>query len=310
MPNFKPAMLRLTSRSVGLIALMCWLAKFVRALTADFSSVRRSAWIGHSRRKLVALMSGSLLCHSHALMAECKPTFEDDFEGNTLAPHWQIVEGDGCGIGLCGWGNKELQTYHRRSITVADGSLQITASPKDAGYFSGKLTTEDQFAQRFGRFEARIKLPAARGMWPAFWLMPQDPAESWPIEGEIDIMEWGGNKPNTVIGAAHFGKHWPENVHYSETLLMPTAWHEEFHVFALNWELGKISWEVDGRAHGSVTPRTISPWRWVFNDKPFYIILNMAVGGNIGGEVFAEDLPATMLIDWVRVYDYSCLPRP
>lgn len=238
----------------------------------------------------------------------CSPTFEENFDSTGLRSFWRVVEGDGCGIGLCGWGNNELQTYNRRSLAVSDGVLRITASTKDAGYFSGKITTEDSFAQLYGRFEARIKVPEARGMWPAFWLMPQDKAQPWPVEGEIDILEWGGNDPNKIIGAAHFGQVYPDNVHYSEVLRMPSPWYDDFHVYALNWSPTEISWEVDGRIHGVMTPEVIAPWEWVFDDNPFYIILNMAVGGSIGGEVFSEDLPATLQIDWVRVYPQGCQP--
>ena len=137
---------------------------------------------------------------------------------------------------------------------------------------------------------------------------PEDKQLHWPLEGEIDILEWTGNEPHRIIGAIHFGDLPHGNVHYSETLRSPSKWSEAFHTFGVEWSPQRITWYVDGRAHGVATPTETAPWPWVFDDKRFHLIFNVAVGGTLGGEVSPEDLPATLDIDWVRVYPRNCSP--
>ena len=102
--------------------------------------------------------------------------------------------------------------------------------------------------------------------------MPEDKQLRWPLEGEIDILEWTGNEPHRIIGAIHFGDLPPGNVHYSETLRSPSKWSEAFHTFGVEWSPQRITWYVDGRAHGVATPTETAPWPWVFDDKPFHLI--------------------------------------
>jgi len=237
---------------------------------------------------------------------QCKATLIENFDSQLDSNIWRIVEGDGCDVDLCGWGNNEVQHYSTQAVRVVDGALSITVAETEGHITSGKLVSDELFRQHYGRFEARIKLPAGRGLWPAFWMMPQSDSP-WPLAGEIDIMEWTGNEPNRLIGAAHFGPLPPNNVHYSETLRLPTPWNEDWHEFAVEWAPGRIQWEVDGRIHSTMTPDNIFPHPWVFDRFPFYLILNVAVGGTLGGEVYLEDLPATMLVDWVKVYPLSCV---
>ena len=236
----------------------------------------------------------------------CAVVWSDEFDGPDLASHWQVVLGDGCDQALCGWGNNEQQTYAQSQIQLKDGLLGLTAAVLDDRIVSGKIESAGAFSTRFGRIEARMKMPQGRGLWSAFWMLPEGATERWPLEGEIDIAEWTGNDPNRIIGAAHFGALWPNNVHYSETWLSPRAWHDDFHVFGIDWQPNDIRWFVDGREHGRMTPELIVPYRWVFNDLPFYLILNLAVGGTLGGEVVREDFPATLWVDWVRVFDAAC----
>ncbi|MDG1066220.1 MAG: glycoside hydrolase family 16 protein [Luminiphilus sp.] len=238
----------------------------------------------------------------------CKPTLIENFENELDSTVWRTVEGDGCDIGLCGWGNSEVQHYAHQAVRVVDGVLSMTVAEKDGRITSGKLVSEGLFSQQYGRFEARINLPNGRGLWPAFWMMPQS-ERPWPLAGEIDIMEWTGNEPNRLIGAAHFGPLPPNNVHYSETLRLPAPWNEGWHEFAVEWAPGRIHWEVDGRTHSTMTPDNILPHPWVFDHFPFYLILNLAVGGTLGGEVYIQDLPATMLVDWIKVYPLTCDPE-
>ena len=238
---------------------------------------------------------------------QCEPQWRAEFDEPLNTELWHYVEGDGCALNLCGWGNGEQQTYDAQQVVVRDGRLQITAQQDAEGIIhSGKITTEGKFVTRFGRIEARVKVPAGRGTWPAFWMMPESADKPWPNEGEIDILEWTGNHPHRVIGAVHFGDVWPDNVHYSETLLTPTNWSEGFHTYGVLWEPGAVHWYVDGRIHGTANADHIAPWRWVFDDSDFHLIVNLAIGGTLGGDVFPEDLPVTMEVDWIRIYDHSC----
>ena len=249
------------------------------------------------------------------VLASCDvPYWQDEFDADTLnSDFWNIVEGDGCAQNLCGWGNNEKQWYAPNNVQVTDGMLRINARHEQhivrqggREYTSGKITTSSKFSQRFGRFEARMKLPKGRGFWSAFWLMPNDMNQKWPLEGEIDILEAAGSEPQRIISAAHFGKVWPDNVHYSETLLAPYDWTDDFHIYALEWFQDSMSWFVDNKLYGHLGPEDIAPYEWVFNNEPFYIILNLALGGTIGGEISNEDLPGDLLVDYVRVYEDSC----
>lgn len=238
-------------------------------------------------------------------------TFREDFNGEVLNKSlWGFDIGDGCDINLCGWGNSERQYYHSDNVSLRDGHLVIRADVDNESkrIQSGKITTRNKFAQRYGRFEARIKVPGGLGLWPAFWLMPERQEKSWPLEGEIDILERPGRDMTdlrTVIGAAHFGEVWPGNTHFAQFLIMPQPWHEDFHIYAVDWSEGQLTWSVDGREFARVSKEDVGDFSWPFDNKDFYVILNMAVGGTLGGEVAPDALPAEMLVDYVSVYQSS-----
>jgi len=235
-------------------------------------------------------------------------TFEETFDGVSLnANVWNVVSGNGCEQDLCGWGNNELESYDAENLQVKVGHLIITAKmhTESPRYTSAKITTEHHFSQRYGRFEARMKLPAGKGLWPAFWLLPQGSEHPWPVDGEIDILEATGDMPERILGAAHFGQ-WPNHTHYSETLRQASPATGEFHVYAIDWEPGKITWSVDNKVYGVMTPADVEPWEWVFDRKPFYVILNMAIGGTLGGPVDDTIFPAELAVDYVRVYSEPC----
>ena len=235
-----------------------------------------------------------------------QPLWQDEFEAATLDRRkWKISKGDGCDQNLCGWGNNERQWYSAANISLADGVLTITGKRQaDTEFTSAKITTEGLFARKFGRFEARIKLPSQLGTWPAFWMMPANKTQTWPIEGEIDILEQAGRENEDlqrILGTIHFGKQWPDNVYYSETLLKPQHW-GRFHTYRVDWWPDGIRWSVDDKVYGEVTPNDIQPYRWPFNDKPFYLILNLALGGTLGGDIPAAFSQADLSVDYVRVY--------
>jgi len=258
---------------------------------------------------LAALPPIAIANQAHATSEHCGAlTFEDTFDGVALNRDvWNVVNGDGCEQELCGWGNNELESYAAHGLQVENGRLIITAQIREGSprYTSAKITTEHHFSQRYGHFEARMKLPAGKGLWPAFWLLPQDSEHPWPVDGEIDILEATGDMPERVLGAAHFGQ-WPNHTHYSETLRRVSPVTGEFHVYAVDWQPGEISWSVDHKVHGVMTPSDILPWEWVFDRKSFYLILNLAIGGTLGGPVDDTVFPAALEVDYVRVYEGSC----
>jgi beta-glucanase (GH16 family) len=259
-----------------------------------------------------------------------KLAWSDEFDGKELDPaRWDFDIGNGSG----GWGNAELQYYTRepRNVFVKDGLLHIRAlkeSLQGFGYTSARLKTRKKdggplFNQRYGWFEFRVKLPTGRGVWPALWMMPQeDKYGGWAASGEIDIMEARGQEPHKVLGTLHYGSRWPGNVHTSREYVLPGGGTiADFHVYALEWLPGEMRWFVDGRQYAAqsfwwsssraegrkgVKPTKeadLNPWPAPF-DRPFYLIMNVAVGGRfLGPPDQTTVFPAEMVLDYVRVYD-------
>lgn len=221
------------------------------------------------------------------------------------------------GTGNNGWGNNELQYYSDRpqNLKVEDGLLKITALKESfmgSGYTSGRILTQGKFEQKFGRFEARIKVPYGKGLWPAFWLLgsnvelnvetPDNPETvAWPKCGEIDIMEYLGSKPTSIFGTVH-GPGYSGGEAISKTFaLTNNRFDNDFHVFGIEWGENYVNYYVDNVLYNQITPKDVKG-EWVFN-HPFYIILNMAVGGSFPGSPNAETtFPQTMLVDYVKVY--------
>lgn len=212
-----------------------------------------------------------------------------------------------------GWGNNELEYYTKRpeNVKVQEGMLVITAkqeSYKGAQYTSGRLITKGNFENTYGRYEARIKLPGGKGIWPAFWLLGANcavgngPGVVWPQCGEIDIMELAGSHPTTIHGTVHGNGYSGGNAISKGYTLENDRFDNDFHIFGIEWGPGYINFYVDDKLYNQITPANV-PGEWVF-DHPFYIILNLAVGGNYDGNPNATTIfPQTMLVDYVRVYN-------
>lgn len=252
--------------------------------------------------------------------------WRDEFNGASLdTAKWGYQTGIkdiyGSSVGPDYWGNGELQYYTEDAVSVADGSLKITATKQQQGdrpYTSGRILTRDKASFTYGYFEARMKTPTGSGMWPAFWMLPQpsSPANSeneyggWPANGEIDIMEAKGRLENKVDTTLHFGKAWNAHDYVTkETTLSSNT--DEWHTYAVDWTADEISWFVDGQKVLTVTKD-----RWwsqdVSNqgksqpfDKPFYIIFNLAVGGMYDSynQPDGSFTSAAMYVDYVRVYE-------
>lgn len=238
--------------------------------------------------------------------------WSDEFSADKLDPYrWYFETGDGSQYGIPGWGNNELQWYLPDSAQLSDGKLVITARRETVSgksYTSARINTRDRFAFRNGRIEARIRLPAGQGLWPAFWLLPQENAYgTWAASGEIDIVEarnLGGTGGNTIFGGLVYGDSWPNQVGSGENYQVATNVTTGFSVYALEWDLGEIRWYVDGTLF-AVRNNWFSrgvPFPAPF-DKPFYVLFNVAVGGNYpGSPTSATVFPVTMEVDYVRVY--------
>jgi beta-glucanase (GH16 family) len=209
-----------------------------------------------------------------------------------------------------GWGNNELQYYTDSpdNVVVQNGYLIITAKQEALGgasYTSARLKTQNLFEQKYGRFEARIKLPLGQGLWPAFWMLGSNIDEVvWPQCGEIDIMEYLGNNPTQILGTLHGpGFSGGESISKKYSLIN-SRFDNEFHVFGVEWTENYINWYVDDVLYNQITKKQVQDQggEWVF-DNSFFMILNMAVGGNLPGSPNSSTtFPQRMLVDYVRVY--------
>lgn len=249
--------------------------------------------------------------------------FSDEFEGNELNRDvWSYQNGTGAEYGLNGWGNDEEQYYTSDNLRVDNGTLTIEAKKESVdgkNYTSGRIRSlaEDNqgFSTTYGRIEAKIKMPAGEGIWPAFWMLPStDIYGTWASNGEIDIMEARGRLTNQVLGTIHYGETWPNNKSAGVTYELPDNGSiTDYHLYALEWDVDSLTWYVDG-----VEIKKITNWyakgsgnaaNYAYPapfDAPFHIVLNMAVGGTFdGGRRPADSIfeqPVEMDVDYVRVY--------
>lgn len=274
----------------------------------------RTGWHRMTRTALVLLLGVGVTLGlgcggEQASAVEWIPVWSDEFEGPAgAAPdpaRWSHEVGGG------GWGNQELQFYtDSRDNAALDGAGNLVISARQQvvetrAFTSARLTTRGKFEQTYGRFEARLRLPAGKGLWPAFWLLGSDAAGvGWPERGEIDIVEGRGAHPWRVSGAVH-------GPGYSGGNALVAAYEAEgrphltaaFHLYAVEWEPRVLRFFVDGRQYHTVrSTRLPSSGRWVF-DHPFFLIINLAVGGTFGGPPDASTpFPETLSADYVRVY--------
>jgi len=235
--------------------------------------------------------------------------WQDEFDTNGAPDESKWVYDIGRGPDGDGWGNAELQSYTKNAenIVIEDGVLKITALQSGNTFTSARITTKGLFDQAYGRFEARIKMPYGPGIWPAFWMLGADiDVNPWPQCGEIDIMEYRGQEPNIIHGSVHgpgYSGGSPITKSYG---FENDRFDADFHLFAIEWTEDYINYFVDDVPYQSITPKDVEgKGAWVF-DHPFYILLNLAVGGNYVGFPTSETVfPQTMEVDWVRVYTKS-----
>ncbi len=207
-------------------------------------------------------------------------------------------------LGAGGWGNNELQNYTNdaQNVIVADGSLKITAINNGGSFSSARIRTQGKFDQAYGRFEARIKLPWGPGIWPAFWMLGADiETNPWPQCGEIDIMEYRGQQPNVIHGSVH-GPGYSGGAAITKSYgYANNRFDIDYHLFAVEWGEDFIHYFVDDELYQVIEPGDLTG-EWVF-DHPFFMILNVAVGGDyVGFPTSDTPFPQTMYVDYVRVY--------
>lgn len=258
--------------------------------------------------------------------APWKLVWSDEFNSRAgSAPNssvWGNELGDGTAYGIPGWGNDELEYYTASSDNVAtdgQGNLVITAKAADGSllcyygpcqYTSARLLTKNRFEIAYGRVEARVKVPTGAGLWPAFWMLGTNIDQvGWPTTGEIDIMEHVGRLPTQVFGTIH-GPGYSGGQSYGNFYDIGAPVADNFHTFAVEWRPDEIIWTVDGIQYHRATPGDpfLQGKQWVFN-HPFYMLLNVAVGGNFAGPVGSgTTFPQQTLIDYVRLYQAKTLP--
>jgi beta-glucanase (GH16 family) len=237
--------------------------------------------------------------------------WSDEFEETLVSsPKKDLWSFDlGIGPNNDGWGNQELQFYTDRLDVVSTdglGSLKIMAKKESLGgreYISGRIKTKNKFSQKYGRIEARIKTPFGPGLWPAFWMLGNNiDTVAWPNCGEIDIMELKGGQPSTIYGSMHGPGYSGGNSKSATYSLRNGRFDTDFHIFAVEWYEDRIDYFVDDYLYNRIQKTDVAPNKWVFN-QPFFLIMNVAVGGNFTGFPNVNtSFPQTMQVDYVRVY--------
>ena len=257
---------------------------------------------------LLIVSATFISCEEDSLIKErdWQLVWEDNFEGaageSPDATKWKYDIGTD-------WGNQQLEFDTDRPENVSTdgaGNLAIIARRESfagSAFTSARITTQGLFEQAYGRFEARIKMPWGPGIWPAFWLLGADiDVVGWPQCGEIDVMEYRGQEPNVIHGSVHGPGYSGGEAVTKSFAFQNDRFDNDFHIFAIEWGENFIHYFVDDNLYLEITPEDV-PGEWVY-DHPFYIILNVAVGGNYVGFPTADTpFPQTMLVDYVRVYE-------
>jgi beta-glucanase (GH16 family) len=244
-----------------------------------------------------------IILQLHARAQNYQLVWSDEFT-SSIGPDWVFETGGG------GWGNNEKQYYQQQNASVSNGNLVITARKESVGgmpYTSARMITRGKKSWTYGKIEARLKTPKGQGLWPAFWMLGDaigDPTIGWPKCGEIDIMEQINNDA-TTLGTPH----WDNN----GWIYKPGSTGcsiNEYHIYSVTWDASAIKWFVDGVQFHELSILNNVNSTDEFH-KPFFILLNIAVGGNLPGQTIDESrLPAQMLVDYVRVYQATAGPQP
>jgi len=270
----------------------------------------------------VNLLDNQITTTGDVAPADWTLVWNDEFDGAAGAPPnpnvWKHEIGDGTLNNNPGWGNSESQYYTKSADNAAldgSGNLAITMQKVNTAttdlvcwygpceYTSARLISADRMEYEYGRIEARIQVPTGgSGLWPAFWMLGSNIGEvGWPQSGEIDIMEYVSRIPNEVFGTLH-GPGYSGGNGFGGTYDFGVPVAQSYHTFSVEWSPDEIHWFVDGINFHNATPADVAPNEWVYNN-PFFLILNLAIGGNFGGAIDPNIVfPQQMLVDYVRVY--------
>ncbi len=253
---------------------------------------------------------------------EWRLVWSDEFDGSTLdASKWGFQYGEGADEGLTRWGNDEQQWYTEDNVAVNGGNLVISARAESVvdgfGYTSSRIRTLNKFDFKYGKVEARIKVPAGQGLWSAFWMLPSaSPYGTWASSGEVDIMEAVNQGTDNAVtaGTMHYGFPWPLNQLSTTTQDIDAS--DGFHTYSIEWEEDEIRWLIDGNHYKTVTKDTyysvyfddvtkdyqVADGSAPFNTD-FHLLLNLAVGGSLAGAIDTGE--GDLVVDYVRVYECS-----
>lgn len=240
-----------------------------------------------------------------------KLVWQDDFLKNGLpdSTKWSYDVGHGCPK-ICGWGNNEIQYYtqaRKENARVENGCLIIEARKEkfaDANYTSARLVTKNKGDWKYGRMVIRAQIPTGKGLWPAGWILPTHKVYGeWPKSGEVDILEAVGFAPDSAFGSVHTGRYnGMIGTQKSASLIVPNL-SSQFHDYEIVWTPEKIDFYIDKKLYNSFKNEHTDSDAWPF-DQTFHLILNIAIGGNLGGKHGIDDaiFPAQMKVDFVKVF--------
>jgi beta-glucanase (GH16 family) len=231
-----------------------------------------------------------------------KLLWHDEFDGAAIdSSNWTYD------IGAGGWGNGEAEFYTSRpeNARIENGMLVIEARQEKyegSYYTSARLKTQGLQSFQYGRIEARLQVPSGDGLWPAFWMLGADfDGKNWPDCGELDIMEYVGREPDLIMGTAH-GPGYSGALGLGQWNRQKYNIADEFHTYAIEWQPDQIRWFYDGTEYYTLTRADVGDRKWVF-DHPFFILLNLAVGGQLAGPIGLQTtFPAQLQVDYVRVF--------
>ncbi len=233
--------------------------------------------------------------------------WSDEFNGTQLDTNfWEYQIGDGC-PNLCGWGNDERQSYQKGNIAVGSGLLNINAKKETVGnstYSSGRIRSLNKFDFASGRIDVRARLPIGQAYWAAVWFLPTENYHgTWPLSGEIDLIEGKGQEPKNTYGTIHYGAHSPNNKYTGTSYTLPSGnFTSEFHNFSLIWKNDTLQWLVDNVVYSTKVKKDLPDFWWPYS-RNFHFILNLAVGGYfLGYPDGTTPDTASMQIDYIRVY--------
>ncbi len=255
---------------------------------------------------LVTIRNGYCQDNSATTMhgSDYKLVWQDEFseDGKPDKSKWTYD----IGTGSDGWGNQELQFYTDRpeNLTISNGHLTITAKKEafeGSHYTSTRMKTLGKFSFTHGILEIRAKLPGGTGIWPALWMLGENIAEiGWPACGEIDMMEYAGKNKDLIHSTVHNNSSWGNTVNTKTIIIQGVE--DDFHIYSLEWTQDQIRFMIDGNNFYTYKPSEYNQDTWPF-DRPFFIIMNIAVGGGFGGPVVDDSIfPQSMVVDYVRVY--------